>query len=192
MFSNIYERVIKYSQHKYANTILGVISFLESCVLPFPPPDVMLAPMAMAKPKKWLSLALFTTVTSVLGGLAGYLLGAWAGEWLIPLIENWGYGEKFNYAKALFSEWGIWAVLVAGFSPIPYKLFTVTAGLLSLALLPFLLASFAGRGVRFFIVSLLMAKIGPRMESTILKYIEWLGWGFVVLLAVFVGYKTLG
>lgn len=123
----------------------------------------------------------------MLGGIAGYLLGIWAYEWLGPLIENWGYGDKFEQVKSLFDRWGIWAVLVAGFSPIPYKLFTISAGLLSMAFLPFVIASAIGRGARFFLVAGLVAKAGPRMEPLIIKYIEWLGWLTVVLLIIIVG-----
>ncbi len=191
LFSNIYNKVIEYSQHKYAKNYLGVVSFLESALLPLPPPDIMLIPMSLAKPAEWWRLALWTTFTSVLGGIAGYLLGTWAYEWLGPLIENWGYGHKFEQVKSLFDRWGIWAILVAGFSPIPYKLFTISAGLLSMAFLPFVVASAVGRGARFFLVALLVAKAGPRMEPLIVKYIEWLGWLTVVLLALVVGIYQL-
>jgi membrane protein YqaA with SNARE-associated domain len=191
LFSNIYKKVIEYSQHKYAKNYLGGVSFLESALLPLPPPDIMLIPMSLAKPAAWWRLALWTTFTSVLGGIAGYLLGTWAYEWLGPLIENWGYGDKFEQVKSLFDRWGIWAILVAGFSPIPYKLFTISAGLLSMAFLPFVIASAVGRGARFFLVALLVAKAGPRMEPLIVKYIEWLGWLTVFLLVSIVGIYQL-
>lgn len=191
LFSNIYKKVIEYSRHKHAKYYLGGVSFLESVILPFPPPDVMLIPMSLSKPKDWWRLALWTTVTSVLGGIAGYLLGSWAYEWLGPLIENWGYGQKFEQVKQLFEQWGIWAVLVAGFSPIPYKLFTISAGLLSMAFIPFVIASAIGRGARFFLVAFLVAKAGPRMEPLIVKYIEWLGWLAVLLLVIVVGIYQL-
>ena len=187
LFSNIYKKVIEYSRHKYAKYYLGVVSFLESALLPLPPPDVMLIPMTLSKPASWWRLATWTTFTSVLGGIAGYLLGTWAYEWLGPLIENWGYGQKFEQVKSLFDRWGIWAILVAGFSPIPYKLFTISAGLLSMAFIPFVIASAAGRGMRFFLVSLLVAKAGPSIEPLIVKYIEWLGWLTVALLIIIVG-----
>ncbi len=191
LFSNIYNKVIEYSQHKYAKYYLGVVSFLESALLPLPPPDIMLIPMTLSRPSSWLRLASWTTLTSVLGGIAGYLLGVWAYEWLGPLIENWGYGQKFEQVKSLFEEWGIWAILVAGFSPIPYKLFTISAGLLSMAFVPFVIASAIGRGARFYLVAFLVARAGPRMEPLIVKYIEWLGWLVVGLLMVVVGIYQL-
>ncbi len=185
LFSNIYNKVIKYSRHKYAERYLGALSFAESSFFPIPP-DVMLIPMSLAEPPKWIRLALLTTIMSVLGGVAGYFLGIWAIEWLHPIIADWGYTEKFEQVKGLFDRWGVWAILAAGFSPIPYKLFTISAGLLSMAFLPFVFASMVGRGLRFFLVSGLVAKVGPKMEPLIIKYIEWLGWLVVLLLALII------
>ena len=148
LFSNIYKKVIELSKHRHAEYYLGGLSFAESSFFPIPP-DVMLMPMSLARPERWVRYALLTTIASVLGGVAGYFLGVWAYEWLESTITG-GYADKFEQAKNLFNAWGPWAVLVAGFSPIPYKLFTITAGLLSMAFLPFLIASIVGRGARFF------------------------------------------
>ncbi len=189
LFSNIYNKVIDYSRHKYAERYLVALSFAESSFFPIPP-DVMLIPMSLAESKKWIRFAILTTIASVLGGIAGYFLGVWAIDWLQPLIAGWGYSDKFEQVKTLFSRWGIWAILAAGFSPIPYKLFTITAGLLSMAFLPFVLASAVGRGLRFFLVAGLVAKIGPKMEPLIIKYIEWLGWLVVFILVVIIFYYT--
>ena len=185
LFSNIYKKVIEYSRHKYAERYLGALSFAESSFFPIPP-DVMLIPMSLAEPSKWFRFASITTITSVLGGIAGYFLGVWAIDWLQPMIAEWGYTEKFEQVTSLFKEWGVWAVLVAGFSPIPYKIFTITAGLLSMAFLPFVIASAVGRGLRFYLVAGLVAKVGPKMEPLIKKYIEWLGWLVVVLLVIII------
>jgi membrane protein YqaA with SNARE-associated domain len=187
LFSNIYNKVIEYSRHRHAEKYLAGLSFAESSFFPIPP-DVMLIPMSLAEPSKWMRLALLTTIASVLGGIAGYFLGVWAIDWLQPLIADWGYTGKFDQVKALFADWGIWAVLAAGFSPIPYKLFTITAGVLSMAFLPFVIASVVGRGLRFFLVAGLVAKVGPKMEPLIIKYIEWLGWLVVVILAIIIFY----
>ncbi|RTZ66299.1 MAG: DedA family protein [Aquificaceae bacterium] len=185
LFSNIYKKVIEYSRHKYAERYLSALSFAESSFFPIPP-DVMLIPMSLAQPSKWIRFATLTTIASVLGGIAGYFIGVWAVDWLHPVIVDWGYAEKFSQVKDLFNRWGIWAVLAAGFSPIPYKLFTISAGLLSMAFLPFIIASAIGRGLRFFLVSGLVAKIGPKMEPLIIKYIEWLGWLVVLLLVLII------
>lgn len=189
LFSNIYNKVIELSRHQHAEKYLGILSFSESSFFPIPP-DVMLIPMSLAEPSRWIRLALLTTIASVVGGVAGYFLGVWAIDWLQPLIIEWGYSDKFEQVKSLFSRWGIWAILVAGFSPIPYKLFTITAGLLSMAFLPFVIASIIGRGLRFFLVAGLVAKIGPRMEPLIIKYIEWLGWLVVSILVIIIFYYT--
>ena len=185
LFSNIYEKVIEIAKHRNAEYYLVGLSFAESSFFPIPP-DVMLMPMSLARPEHWVRYAFLTTVASVLGGIAGYLIGVWSFEWLESILVTGGYAERFEQAKVLFDTWGVWAVLAAGFSPIPYKLFTITAGALSMAFLPFVIASLIGRGARFFLVSGLVAKAGPGMEPMILKYIEWLGWLVVVLLITIV------
>lgn len=187
LFSNIYKKVIELAKHRNAEYYLGGLSFAESSFFPIPP-DVMLMPMSLARPNRWFRYALLTTIASVLGGVAGYLIGMWAFEWLESILTTGGYEDRFEQAKHLFSTWGVWTVLVAGFSPIPYKLFTITAGLLSMAFIPFLIASAIGRGARFFLVAGLVAKAGPKMEPTILKYIEWLGWlvvGLLIMIIIF-------
>ena len=190
LFSNIYKKVIELSKHRHAEYYLGGLSFAESSFFPIPP-DVMLMPMSLARPDRWIRYALVTTIASVLGGIAGYFLGIWAHEWLESTIITGGYTDKFEQAKNLFKTWGVWAVLAAGFSPIPYKLFTITAGLLSMAFLPFLIASAIGRGARFFLVAGLVAMAGPKMEPTILKYIELLGWLVVGLLIAIIIYTQV-
>lgn len=175
LFSSLYNKVLNWARHPNAPRYLGILSFAESSFFPIPP-DVMLIPMVMAKPSTWRWLALLTTITSVLGGITGYFIGYFSFETLEPLIIQWGYGAKIELAKAWFKDWGIWVVLAAGFSPIPYKVFTITAGALSMALIPFIIASIIGRGARFFLVSALLAWSGPKMEPVILRYIEWLGW----------------
>ena len=156
LFSTFYNKVLNWARHPKAPHYLGILSFAESSFFPVPP-DVMLMPMVLAKPKNWLYLATLTTVTSVLGGITGYFIGLFAFETLQPLIVQWGYGEKIELAKSLFEEWGIWIIFAAGFSPIPYKIFTITGGALSMALIPFIFASIIGRGARFFTISALLA-----------------------------------
>lgn len=185
LFSSLYNKVLSWARHRHAPWYLGTLSFAESSFFPIPP-DVMLIPMVLAEPSKWRWLAFLTTLTSVLGGLAGYLIGFFAFETLEPLIIQWGYGEKLAIAEDWFSKWGVWVVFAAGFSPIPYKIFTITAGALSMALIPFILASVIGRGARFFMVAALLAWSGPKMEPVIIRYIEWLGWIIVGLLVFIV------
>ena len=187
IFSWLYDKVIGWSKHPHASYYLGALSFAESSFFPIPP-DVMLAPMSLARPNRAWWFAFLTTVTSVLGGVLGYFIGAFAFEFIEPWILSSSYLSKFEIAKVWFAEWGIWVVFVAGFSPIPYKLFTVTAGLLSLALIPFIIASFIGRGSRFFLVAGLLKFVGPKLEPLVLKYVEWIGWITVLLLIVAIVY----
>lgn len=182
-FEPLYDRVMAWSRHRHAPRYLAGLSFAESSFFPIPP-DVMLAPMAAAQPHSAWRLAALTTLFSALGGLLGYLIGWLAFEWIGPWLQQIGYGEELSQAEAWFDTWGVWIVLIAGFSPIPYKLFTVTAGALSMALLPFFIASLVGRGLRFFLVALFMAWAGPRAERHLRPYMERVGWAGVILLVV--------
>ena len=187
LFTKLYIRVITWSRHPHAEYYLGGLSFAESSFFPIPP-DVMLAPMSVARPERAWWFAFLTTITSVLGGVFGYFIGAFAFEYIEPWLQTSAYWPKFVVANNWFDEWGVWVVFVAGFSPIPYKLFTITAGLLSLAILPFIIASFVGRGARFFLVSGLLKYAGPKLEPLVLKYVEWIGWVTVLLLIIAIAY----
>lgn len=183
MFSYLYKKMLAWSRHKHAAWYLSALSFAESSFFPLPP-DVMLAPMSLAQPNKALRYALLTTVASVLGGMLGYLIGAFAFDLIAPWIHKLGYWEKFSLAQEWFTKWGFWAVFLAGFSPIPYKVFTIAAGVLSMAFLPFVVASFIGRGARFFLVALLLAWGGERLETTLHSYVDRIGWASVALVVV--------
>jgi len=119
---------------------------------------------------------------SVIGGLAGFAIGMLAIDLVMPLLDRFGYIDAFNRAQQWFADWGFWAILLAGFSPIPYKVFTIAAGALSMPLLPFTAASVIGRGSRFFIVSGLVAWGGPRIEARLKQYVDVIGWLLVALL----------
>lgn len=189
VFEACYDLALKWSRHPNASKYLAGLSFSESVFFPVPP-DVMLAPMSLAKPSRAWHFAFITTLASVLGGVAGYLLGLYGFEcWLAPVIESAGYSSKLERAIGWFEEYGVWIVFLAGFSPIPYKIFTISAGFLHMAFLPFLLASAVGRGARFFIVAGLLKMGGPAMEVKLRSYVERLGWS-VVILAV-IAYFTL-
>jgi len=183
LFSSLYSRAMQWARHRHAQWYLMGLSFAESSFFPIPP-DVMLAPMSLANPKRALWFAGITTVASVLGGLLGYLIGVFAFDMVEPILHSAGYYPKYLQAKAWFNEWGFWAVFLAGFSPIPYKVFTITAGVISMALAPFIFASLIGRGGRFFIVALLMAWGGERMEKMLHKYVDRLGWLVVMLVVI--------
>lgn len=186
LFSKLYDLVMSWSRHRHAQWYLGGLSFAESSFFPIPP-DVMLAPMSMAKPAKAWRFALLTTLASVAGGLLGYLIGFYAFELIQPLVGDGGhYHDAFERGKTWFDKWGVWAVFLAGFSPIPYKIFTITAGVLSMALLPFVLASTIGRGARFFLVAALMAWGGEPMERQLRRYVDRIGWIMVVLILLLI------
>ncbi len=180
LFSPLYSRAMQWARHRHAQRYLAGLSFAESSFFPIPP-DVMLAPMSLANPARAVWFATLTTIASVLGGLLGYLIGVFAFDMVEPLLHSAGYYPKYLQAKEWFDEWGFWAVFLAGFSPIPYKMFTITAGVISMALAPFIIASLIGRGGRFFLVALLMAWGGERMEEALHKYIDRLGWLTIAL-----------
>ena len=183
LFSSLYMRTMEWSRHPHAPRYLAGLSFAESSFFPIPP-DVMLAPMSLAKPARAWFFAAVTTLASVLGGLLGYGIGLFAFDVIQPWLHDWGYWPAYEQAKSWFDEWGFWAIFLAGFSPIPYKIFTITAGVISMALLPFVVASVIGRGARFFLVAGLMAWGGERMEQALHRYVDLLGWLMVVLFVV--------
>ena len=183
LFSSLYDKTLMWAKHPKAPWYLGGMSFAESSFFPIPP-DVMLMPMALAKPDKAFQYAWITTIFSLLGGILGYAIGYWMLDMVWPLIESIGYVEKYRQIEGFFAEYGVWIVFIAGFSPIPYKLFTVTAGATGMALLPFIIASFIGRGARFFLVAWLMKVGGERYEPKIRQWIDWIGW-FVIALVIF-------
>jgi membrane protein YqaA with SNARE-associated domain len=183
IFSALYDWTIKWAKHKFAPRILALLTFAESVFFPIPP-DVLLAPMVLAKPQKAWSFASITTIFSVLGGAVGYLLGYFMFEpWIQPIITEVGYQHRLDSIMAWFNEYGIWIVFIAGFSPVPYKLFTVSAGFLHMAFLPFLLVSAISRGMRFFLVAGLLKWGGAEMEAKLRKWVDVLGWGLVLLIA---------
>ncbi len=180
LFKGLYEKTMRLAGHPQAERYLAGISIIESIFFPIPT-ALMVAPMAVARPNRAVRIAIIATLTSAFGGLFGYLLGMYAIELIEPLIQSAGYGDKYLTAQDWFDRWGFWAVVIAGFTPIPFKMFTISAGALSMAVLPFLGASLIGRGAHFFLVSLLMAWAGPKLEPVVRKYIEWLGWATLLL-----------
>lgn len=183
IFSSLYQRAMQWSRHRHAPWYLGGMSFAESSFFPIPP-DVMLAPMSLANPSRAWRFALITTLASVAGGLLGYLMGHYGFDAIEPWLRTTQYWASYEVAVDWFGRWGFWAVFIAGFSPIPYKVFTIAAGALSMALLPFTLASLIGRGARFFLVAGLMAWGGARMEAVLHRYVDRLGWATVALVVI--------
>ena len=180
MFKKTLEHVLAWSAHPRAPLYLGAVSFAESSFFPIPP-DVLLAPMVLSRPEQAWRLAAWTTLCSVFGGVAAFTVAMFAGDAVSAVLHGNGYGESYVAAQAWFATWGFWAVLVAGFSPIPYKVFAFAAGGMSMLLPAFILASIAGRGGRFFLVAALCARGGPRMQSVLKRYVDRIGWGMVAV-----------
>lgn len=186
MFARLYAWMLRMCRHRHAPWYLGGVSFAESSFFPIPP-DVMLAPMSLAEPHHAWRFAAITTATSVAGGVLGYLIGVFTLESVMPLIVEYGYEPAYRRAIDWFQAWGFWAVFLAGFTPIPYKVFTISAGAVAMPFLPFVLGSAVGRGMRFFLVAGLVKWAGPRIEPKLLPYIDRIGWATLALVAVVAG-----
>ena len=190
IFGPLYERVMRWSRHRHAQWYLGVMSFAESSFFPIPV-DVMLAPMCLAKPENSWRYALNATLTSVLGGAVGYAIGYLAFAAIEPWLADSHYWGAYETARAWFDEYGVWTVFVAGFTPIPFKVFTIAAGVASLTFPGFLIASLIGRAARFFLVAGLVRYAGENFEDQLLKYIERIGWAVVAVSVLVIGYLML-
>lgn len=190
LFGPIYDRCLVWAAHRHAPRYLFGMSAAESVAFPVPP-DVMLAPMVLAKPHNWIRLAALCTIGSVLGGLLGYLLGSVALDAIWPWMVRIGWDDTFQHVQELFNRYGFWIVFVAAFTPIPYKVFTIASGATGIAFLPFLLGSLIGRGARFFLVAGLVAWGGRRFEHLLRRYIEALGWIVAALVAIALAWMEL-
>lgn len=181
IFRPLYDKVIAWSQHRHANRYLGFVSFIESSFFPIPT-AIMLAPMVMANRDKAWWLATLTTITSVLGGIFGYLIGLLLFEQIgQPIITFYGYEDKFLQFQDWFRDYGVGIVFLAGMTIIPYKVITITSGLVSMAFIQFVIASLFGRASQFFLVAALVKWGGEKMEPMLHEYMEWIGWGVLIL-----------
>ncbi len=190
IFKPMYERVMRWSRHRHAEWYLGAMSFAESSFFPIPV-DVMLAPMCLAKRENSWRFALNATVFSVLGGAAGYGIGYLTFDAIEPWLADSHYWDAYQTARLWFDQYGVWTIFVAGFSPIPYKVFTIAAGVAALTFPGFFIASLIGRGARFFLVAGLVRFAGEKFESQLLTHIERVGWAVVVFSAIAIGYLML-
>lgn len=180
----LYDWVLSLADQKQGVFYLFLIAFAESSFFPIPP-DVLLIALVLGNSKKFLRFALICTLGSVLGGCFGYWLGTLGQGFAENLLLNWIHVplKTYNSVKLGFQgEYGIWMVAMAGFTPIPYKVFTITSGILALSLPKFVLASFFSRGARFLIVAVLMHYFGPKMKNLIDKYFNWISLIFFILL----------
>lgn len=187
IFGPLYERVLSWSRHRHAERYLAALSFAESSFFPIPV-DVMLAPMCLARRAYAWRYATISTIFSVLGGLAGYAIGVGLFEAIEPWLAESHYWSAYETSRAWFDRYGVWAIFVAGFSPIPYKVFTIAAGVAALSLPGFFVASLVGRGARFFLVSGLIVLGGSKLEANLRKYVEGIGWAVVLLAVAIIGW----
>ncbi|MBH5372460.1 YqaA family protein [Bradyrhizobium glycinis] len=187
MLKRIYDWCIDAAHKPYALWIMGIVSFAESSFFPVPP-DVMLIPMSLARPQRAWLYAAVCTVTSVLGGVVGYAIGALlfdsVGQWL---IQVYGLADKVEAFRASYAEWGAVIILLKGLTPIPYKLVTITSGFAGYNIILFILCSIIARGGRFFVVAILLNRYGDWIRIRIEKHLGlWVAIGAVVLVLGFV------
>jgi len=180
IFKHLYNRCMSWAEHQHRERYLVGVSVFESFIFPLPTALLMI-PMVIATPDKWLRLATLTTVMSVLGAFVGYYLGYAAISMIEPWVIKMGWWDQLLLAKNEFAVYGVWAVTLGAVTPAPFKLFTITAGILSMSLLPFFFAALLGRALHFYLIAGLMAWAGPKMEPVVRKYIEWLGWALIVI-----------
>ena len=182
MLRRLYDWVLSWAETPYGSWALFLLAFSESSFFPIPP-DVLLIALAVAIPKKSFKYALICSLGSVLGGCLGYLIG-WKFMALIGnrIVEFYGLTPKVEYIGILYNQYDAWAVGIAGFTPIPYKVFTISAGVFQINFLVFLIASFVSRSARFFLVGGLIYIFGPQIQTFIDKYFNILATAFTVLL----------
>jgi membrane protein YqaA with SNARE-associated domain len=182
MLRRSYDWMIHVSENRFAVWVLGFISFAESSFFPFPP-DIMLVPMSVAQPKKAWFYAAVCTVTSVLGGVVGYAIGALLyetiGAWL---ISAYGYEHGVEQFRCLYAEWGSWIILIKGLTPIPYKIVTITSGFAGYSLFWFVVFSTITRGARFFVLAGILNYFGAPLRAFIEKHLTSVAIGFAIFL----------
>ena len=194
IFGPIYERTLRWARHRNATWLLAGLSFIEAIFFPIPP-ETMLAPMCLAQPKRGFWFAGVSLAASMAGAVIGYYLGHHAFEALKPALASLHMLDKIEQGiavvreKSAVSPWSVfWFLVLAGFSPIPMKVFTWASGIVGVPMLPFLASMLVGRGKRVFLIALAIRLGGERAERALHRYIEPIGWVALALLAALVGY----
>ncbi len=178
----LYDRCMVWISGRHGEWILFLIAFVESSFFPIPP-DVFLIAMCVALPAKCFRYAAICSIGSVLGGAFGYGLGYWFMDGIgMSIIDWYGLSQRYGQVQEYFRQYDVWIVGTAGFTPIPYKLFTITAGFVQSNFLTFMLVSLLARSARFFLVAGLIWKFGPQIRNFINRYFNILSIAFVVLL----------
>lgn len=194
VFAPLYERALRWAQHRNAPAMLGVLSFVEAVFFPVMP-EVMLAPMALSRPQRAFRYATISLACSLAGAVVGYALGHFAYELVKPAFASLGWAqhvdEQVAYLRgiAIESPWkAFWILVLAGFAPIPLKFFTWASGIVGVPLLPFIASMFIGRGKRVYLLALAIRIGGPRAEAALRRWIEPVGWVALLLLAAIFGW----
>ena len=190
MLNALYKKCLELAAHKSSKFFLGIVSFVESSFFPIPP-DVMIIPMVFAKKKEFIKIFLVATIFSVLGGIFGYFLGSFFFDFASEIISIYGYEDKIlkikndlNEGTGFYAWFGI--LFLAGFTPLPYKVFTIASGLVGFNLLIFIIVSIISRGLRFFIISFLSYKFGHLFTEFMNKHgSKWFTVIGVVLVFIF-------
>jgi membrane protein YqaA with SNARE-associated domain len=197
LFKPIYEKALVWAQHRHAERILAALSFVEAIIFPVMP-EVMLAPMTLARPQRWWRYASVSLLFSMLGAVVGYMLGHYAFDALRPLLASLGWLPKLDELVAQLrtdvaqSPWtAFWLLVLAGFTPVPLKIFTWASGIVGVPWLAFLASMLVGRGKRVFLLCGLIRLGGERAEAALHRYIEWVGWAAVVLIAGLIAWFKL-
>ncbi len=191
MFQTLYKKCLELAAHKSSNFYLGLVSFLESSFFPIPP-DVMIIPMVIAKKKQYLKIFLIASIFSVLGGIFGYLIGYLFFDLAIYVIEFYGYEDKVENLKSSMSQGNgflAWLsiLFLAGFTPLPYKAFTISSGLIAFNLPVFIIVSLISRSLRFFIVAYLSYKFGELFTEFMEKHgSKWFTIIGIIIVIVFI------
>ncbi|BAE49430.1 Predicted membrane protein [Paramagnetospirillum magneticum AMB-1] len=182
MLKGLYDWMMAKAAHRHAIWWLAAISFIESSFFPIPP-DVMLIPMVIAAPTRWLRIAMVCTASSVAGGYLGYAIGHFAMDSIgMAILGAFHLQEKFLALKPIIDEWGVWFIIVKGATPIPYKLVTITAGAFDFDLMKFTFASVVARGMRFVLVAALLWKFGPPVREFVERRLKLVTTVFVIVL----------
>ena len=173
MIKKLYDKCVEWAGHKFANPLLGLVAFLESFIFPIPT-DAMLIPMVIAKRKEFIKISLIAIIFSVLGALIGYLIGyIFFNEVGIKIFEIFGNENANIFKEKLASETGIlsgiFVLFIAGFTPLPFKIITISSGLVHFNILLFIITCFVARGLRFFLVAYLAYKYGPEIGPLLEK-----------------------
>ncbi len=184
MLRKAYDWCIAAAHKPYALWVMGAVSFAESSFFPIPP-DTMLIPMSLARPERAWTYATLCTLTSVAGGVLGYVIGAYlygtVGHWLIHL---YGYGDKVEAFREAYARWGTLIILIKGLTPIPYKIVTITSGFAGYNIWLFILCSIVARGMRFYFAALVLNRYGAQVRAIIEERLAfWVTVGVVVLVA---------